>query len=347
MPRPACVLPIVLAAALFPAIPAPAKTLRPERSIEVSEDFQGKKPGKEAKDVSGLACLPPVDGTRRCLLSNDENTNAQFALLKGKSLTPGWTIALIGDRPSAATLGSPPAAPCPRQGGFGEFDGEGVAFATPYFYVVGSHGCARHTGEFRLSSFHLARIKIDGAGRPDGPAETTYRLSDALKVAGAAGVFFGRDLMAADGLNVEGLAASGDKLWAGLRAPAPAGKAVLVGASLAELFASGHEPLRGAPQVVAFDAGKGRGVRDLTALSDGRLIALVGPRQEEDVPSALVLVDPNRPETSRELGALPGRKQAKAEVVTLLAETPNSLSLLVGYDGPKDGAFEEYRVPLR
>lgn len=347
MPRPAFVLPLALAAALLPATSTSARTLKPERSIETSEDFQGKKPGKEAKDVSGLACLPPVDGGRRCLLSNDENSNAQFAMLKGNSLSPGWTIALIGGRPSATTLGSPPAVPCPKQGGFGEFDGEGVAFAAPYFYVVGSHGCGRNTGEFRLSSFQLARIKLDGAGRQDGPAELTYRLSDALKLAGAAGVFFGRDLAAGDGMNVEGLAITGDRLWAGLRAPAPAGKAVLVGASLAELFAAGHEPLRGAPQVVSFDAGKGRGIRDLAALADGRLIALVGPRQDEDVPYALVLVDPARPEATRELGTLPDRKKAKAEVVTLLAETPNSLNLLVGYDGPKNGGFEEYRVPLR
>lgn len=347
MPHSARVLPIVLAAALLPAIAASAKALKPERSIEASEDFQGKKPGKEAKDVSGLACLPPVEGVRRCLLSNDENSSAQFAMLKGKSLAPGWTIALIGGRPSAATLGSPPTGLCAKQGGFGEFDGEGVAFAAPYFYVVGSHGCGRNTGEFRLSSFQLARIKLDGAGRQDGPAELTYRLTDALKLAGAAGVFFGRDLAEADGMNVEGLAVTGDRLWAGLRAPAPGDKAVLVGASLAELFAGGHEPLRGAPQVVSFDAGKGRGIRDLAALADGRLITLVGPRRDEDVPYALVLVDPARPEAARELGALPDRKKAKAEVVTLLAETPNTISLLVGYDGPKNGAFEEYRVPLR
>lgn len=347
MPRRALALATALAAILLPAIAASAKTLKPERAIEASGDFQGKKPGKEAKDVSGLACLPPVDGIRRCLLANDENTNAQFAVLKGRSITPGWRIALIGDRPSATTLGSPPAVPCPKQGGFGEFDGEGVAYAAPYFYVVGSHSCSRNTGEFRLSSFQLARIKVDGSGKPDGPAELSYRLSDALRVAGAAGVFFGRDLMSADGLNIEGLAVVGDRLWAGLRAPAPRDKAVLVGASVAELFEPGHEKLRSAPEVVAFDAGKGRGIRDLAALGDGRLVALVGPRQEEDVPYALVLVDPRQPEAARELGELPNGKKAKAEVVTLLAETPDTLSLLVGYDGRKDGGFEEYRVPLR
>lgn len=344
MPRRA--LALAAALALLPA-PAFAKTLKPERTIEAGDGFQGKKPGKEARDVSGLACLPPVDGIRRCLLANDENANAQFALLKGRNLTPGWTIALIGDRPSAATLGGPPDVPCPRPGGFGEFDGEAVAFAAPYFYVAGSHGCSRNAGEFRLSSFHLARIRVDGSGKPEGVAELTYRLSDALRRAGAAGTSFGKDLMAADGMNLEGLAVTGDRLWAGLRAPAPAGKAVLVGASLAELFAPGHEPLRGAPEIVAFDAGGGRGIRDLAALGDGRLIALVGPRQEEVVPYALVLIDPARPEAARELGELPNRKKAKAEVVTLLAETPDRLDLLVGYDGPKDGGFEEYHVRLR
>jgi hypothetical protein len=342
-----CAFVLVALAALLSAMSATARPLKPERAIEASSAFEGKKPGKAARDVSGLACLPPSDGVRRCLLANDENVFAQFATLKGERIAPGKTIALIGTTPSPATLGAKPSVACPKRGGFGEFDGEGVAYAAPYFYVAGSHGCSRNTGEFRLSSFQLARIKVDGAGRPDGQAELTYRLGDALKVAGAAGVFFGRDLMSADGLNLEGLAVTGDRLWAGLRAPAPADKAVLVGASLAELFAPGHEPLRSAPEIVAFDAGKGRGIRDLAALSDGRLVALAGPRQDEDVPYALVLVDPRQPAAARQLGELPDRKKAKAEAIALLAETRNSLSLLIGYDGLKDGGFEEYHLPLK
>ncbi|RDJ20035.1 DUF3616 domain-containing protein [Bosea caraganae] len=338
---------LVAVAAILTAMPASAKPLKPERSIEATGDFEGKKPGKPARDVSGMACLPAVDGERRCLLGNDENIDAQFATLKGKRITPGKTIALIGTAPSPAALGARPSVACPKQGGYGEFDSEGAAFAAPYFYVTGSHGCSRNSGEFRLSSFQLARIRVDAAGKPEGPAELTYRLGDALRRAAAAGSFFGKDLMSADGLNVEGLAVSGDQLWAGLRAPAPAGKAVLVGTSVAALFAAGSDPLKAAIDTVTFDAGKGRGIRDLAALRDGRLVALVGPRQEQGVPYALILVDPRQPAAARELGELPDRKKAKAEVVALLAETPDSLSILVGYDGLKDGGFEEYRLQLK
>lgn len=344
----ACLISVTAAIALLlSAAPSAAEPLKPEREIEASADFAGKRPNRPAKDVSGLACLPPDDGERRCLLANDENIVAQLATLRGKRIKPGKTATLIGDKPSAATLGATPSVACPRPGPFGEFDSEGVAYAAPYFYVVGSHGCSRNTGEFRLSSFHLARIKVDAAGKPEGPAELTYRLSDALRQAGAAGAFFGKDLMSADGLNIEGLAVVGDRLWAGLRAPAPGDRAVLVGTSVAALFAPGHETLRAAPEIVAFDAGKGRGIRDLAALADGRLVALVGPRQEQDLPYALILVDPRQPAAARELGELRPKRNAKAEVVTLLAETRDGVSLLVGYDGKKNGDFEEYRLPLQ
>lgn len=334
-------------ALLLSAFPSPATPLKRERKIEASADFTGKPPDKPAKDVSGLACLPPDDGERRCLLANDENIVAQFATLRGKRIKPDKTIALIGDKPLAATLGATPSVACAKPGAFGEFDSEGVAYAAPYFYVVGSHGCSRNTGEFRLSSFHLARIKVDAAGKPEGPAELTYRLSDALRQAGAAGAFLGRDLMSADELNIEGLAVVGDRLWAGLRAPAPGDRAVLVGTSVSALFAPGHRSLGAAPEIITFDAGKGRGIRDLAALADGRLIALVGPRQEEDVPYGLILVDPRQPVAARELGELRQKRNAKAEVVTLLAETGDGVSLLIGYDGKKNGDFEEYRLPLQ
>ncbi|TCR70193.1 DUF3616 domain-containing protein [Bosea sp. BK604] len=346
--QPALFAPVACAIVLLlSACPSSAKPLQPERKIQASADFTGKTPSKPAKDVSGLACLPRNDGERRCLLANDENIVAQFATLKGKRIKPGKTVALIGDKPSAATLGATPSVACPKPGSFGEFDSEGVAYAAPYFYVVGSHGCSRNTGEFRLSSFHLARIKVDAAGKPEGPAELTYRLGDALRQAGAAGAFFGKDLMSADGLNIEGVAVVGDRLWAGLRAPAPGGRAVLVGTSVSALFAPGHGSLGAEPEIVAFDAGKDRGIRDLAALADGRLIALVGARQEEDVPYALILVDPRQPDAARELGELRQKRNAKAEVVTLLAETRDGVILLVGYDGKKNGDFEEYRLPLQ
>ncbi|CAN7516683.1 DUF3616 domain-containing protein [Bosea sp. LjRoot9] len=335
----------LLAGALLATLPALADTLQPLRRIEATGDFASKKPGKAAHDVSGMACMPAREGKQRCLLINDENTAAQFATLNDGALAPGESVPLLGDGPSPATLGAPPAVACPEQGKFRDLDGESVAFSAPYFYVAGSHGCSRHSGQFRLSAFHLARIRVDANGRAESAPELTYRLSDLLRRAGSAGGFFGRDLMSANGMNVEAIAVAGDRLWAGLRAPSLDGKAFLVGASLADLFATGHEPARGEPRLVAVPLGGQRGFRDLAALGDGRLLALVGPAQEQDLDYAVMLIDPARPEAVRELGRLRSRDSAKAEALVITGEDAAGLTVLIGYDGPRNGKFEEYRLP--
>lgn len=334
-----------LALGLLATSPAIAETLKPERKIEASSDFAGRK-RKPAKDVSGIACRPPAGGEYRCLLINDENKAAQFATLKQGAIIPGPSLPLVKDSAPAAAAGRQPAIGCPQQGGFGEFDGEGVAYADRVFYVVGSHGCSRHSGEYRPSSFLLARI-APGSGETGTP-ELSWRVADLLGAASEVAPYRGKRLDAeTNGLNIEGLAVVGDRLWLGLRAPSLEGRAFLVGGSVAELFKPGSEPATGKPQLLAFQAGAQRGVRDLAPLADGRLLVLVGPAQEQDVPYAILLLDPADPATVRELGELRPRKDAKAEALTVLAQDRDELRILVGYDSVKNGGFEEYRLKLR
>lgn len=221
-----------------------------------------------------------------------------------------------------------------------------MAYADRTFYVVGSHGCSRHGGEYRPSSFLLARIS-PGNGEAGAP-ELTWRVADLLGAAGEVAPFVGKALdETSNGLNIEGLAVVGDRLWLGLRAPALGGRAFLVGGSVAELFKPGGEPATSKPQLLAFPAGTQRGVRDLAPLADGRLLVLVGPAQEQDKPYAILLLDPADPTAFRELGELRERKNAKAEALSVLAESREELRVLVGYDGVKNGEFEEYRLKLR
>ncbi|MCV9940325.1 DUF3616 domain-containing protein [Boseaceae bacterium BT-24-1] len=338
-------LPVLCALALLSVGPARAEPLKPERKIGTATDFVGKKPRKAAEDISGIACRPPAGGEYRCLIINDENEAAQFATLTQNAIIPGNSLPLIKDTTPAAS-GRQPAIGCPKQGGFGEFDGEGVAYADRAFYVVGSHGCSRHGGEYRPSSFLLARIP--SASGQAGATELSWRVSDLLAAAGEVAPFVGKPLDAdSNGLNIEGLAVVGDRLWLGLRAPSLDGRAFLVGGSLKELFKSGSEPAAEKPQLLAFTAGAQRGVRDLAPLADGRLLVLIGPAQDQEVPYAIVLLDPADPTAARELGELRQRKNAKAEVLTVLAEERDELRVLVGYDGVKNGEFEEYRLKLR
>ncbi|WP_332691417.1 DUF3616 domain-containing protein [Bosea sp. (in: a-proteobacteria)] len=330
---------------LCPAIAA-AATLTPEQRLRADGDFSGKKPGKTAVDLSGLACMPSATGTLRCLVINDEGSFAQFAQIAENRVTPGATVPLIGDKAADSTLGSPPSGICKEAGAFAELDGEAVTFSAGAFYVAGSHGCSRHKGEFRLSAFHLARLRVDEAGTPSGKIELTYRLSDMLRQAGEAAPYFGRALTDENGMNLEGVAVTGPILWAGLRAPSLDGRAFLVGAPVEALFAPGNAPATVAPTVIAIPAAHDRGIRDLAALPDGRLLVLLGPAAEQSLPYSLLLVDPIKPDAARTLGDLPARPGLKAEAVTILGQRGGRLDVIVGYDGAKNGGFERYRLPL-
>lgn len=336
----------LLAASLFGTAFSQAATLTPEQRFRTLGDFSGQKPGRPARDVSGLACMPVGNGAQRCLLINDEGSFAQFARIAENRIAPDATLPIIGTDASSDTLGQPPQGICKMPGRFAELDGEAVAYADGAFYVAGSHGCWRKRGEFRLSAFHLARIKVDAEGAATGKVELTYRLSDMLRAAGPAGSFFGRGLMDDNGMNVEGIAVVGDTLWSGLRAPSLGSRGVLVGASLKALFAPGHAPATEAPRVIEMPAGSNRGIRDLAPLPDGRLLALLGPAQEQALPYSLMLIDPAKPDAALALGDLPARGDDKAESLTVLPQDGKGLAVLIGYDGPKNGHFESYRLPL-
>ncbi|HEU0149953.1 MAG TPA: DUF3616 domain-containing protein [Bradyrhizobium sp.] len=302
------------------------------KPLKVVGKFEGKK-GKAAVDISGVSCLAPQDGKRTCLLVNDENKNAQFATLddnKGE-LTVGDTVTLIGKDPSPDTLGRAPDVNCKGgNDGFKDLDGEGVAYADPYFYVIGSHGCSRKQDEFRLSSFILARV---------GPASahtvtTTYRVSDLLAKSDEVKSFFGKDLERGNGLNIEGVAATGDTLWVGLRAPVT-GDAYLVSGSISELFRDGHDPAVTAAHTVAIKLDE-RGIRDLSALPDGRLLVLAGPAQDADQSFKLYVADSAKG-TKEELGTLEDIEDGKAEGLTVLEVSGNKAKILVVFDGLKNG----------
>ncbi len=337
-------------------------------TLKVNGDFQGKKEGKAAKDLSGVACMPAkADGSQLCLFVNDESRHAQFGVVKKGAITPGELLPLIGEEPSETTLGAPPKTQCPvDEGEFAEFDGEGVAYAEPYFYIVGSHGCSRKGGEFRLSSFLLARIRVDAEGIPTGPdgkklapeewqdaVETTYRLSDYLAKADKAGAFFGKSLDETEnGLNIEGLAVDGDRLLVGLRAPALSDAAYIVAAEIADLFRPGNGPAKGKAEVMPIKLGKNMGIRDLASLPDGQLLVLAGPAQEQDLAYQLFLVEPGKggkPKSLAKLEPMESEEEdepVKAEAVTVLSADGGELRVLILFDGIKNGAPREMRLRL-
>lgn len=350
----------VLAGVLLAATAALAEdvpTLSPVGApYEVGKGLLGEKRKhedgyKKAKDVSGIACLPGASEPRRCLLVNDQNTQAQFVTIRGRAITPGEPVPLLGEAPSPATLGLPPARHDCSAGtvAFGDLDGEGVAYAAPYLYVVGSHGCSRGDKQFSLSSFILARVRVgeDGAPVPGGP-ETTYRLTDALLAADILAPYVAHDLRTdehANGLNIEGVAVIGGRLFLGLRAPSLDGMAYVMETSLEAVFAPGHGRLTVKPIVIPVKVGGKAGIRDLAVLPDGRLLVLTGPAQDQEVPYELLAVEARPGGTVERLGRLAGLEgddgKGKAEAVTPLGGG----RILVLFDSLENGGPREYALP--
>lgn len=356
-----------------PVIPLVAMTVE-------NGNFVGEEEGSPAVDVSGMACVRAQGATRNCLVINDENKGAQFAAIRNDRMTVGKVIPLIGNARDPDSFGSPPDEECGEEGKFKNMDGEGVAYAARFFYVVGSHGCSRKKDKFQLSSFILARVSVDSQGRPVDAAgrvlgeeefskavQTTYRVSDWLQRAKGVKHFFAENLEEDDGLNIEGVAVQGDRIWFGLRAPVKKAskdgkkfkkQAFIVGGDVAELFEQGHEPSKAKPKVAFFDLHQ-RGIRDLAALPDGRLLVLAGAPNGDEVPFKLFVADPER-NTAKLIGMLPevqgkgkdknGRDKVvtgKAEGVTLMEVEAGSAQAVILFDSLLNGAphIAKFTIP--
>jgi hypothetical protein len=344
-------------------------------TVEDGKNFISKKNQPAATDISGMACVPLQGDARNCLVINDENKGAQFAAIRNDRLAVGKFIPLIGDESDPNTLGSPPEATCETKGDFDNLDGEGVAYAEPFFYVVGSHGCSRKKDKFQLSSFILARIRVDSQGRPVDTAgrvlgeaefskavQTTYRVSDWLQRAKGVKGFFAENLEEEDGLNIEGIAIQGDRIWFGLRAPVKKAskdgamfkkQAFVVGGNIADLFEPGNKPSKAEPEMAFFDLAK-LGIRDLAALPDGRLLALAGAANGDEVPFKLFVADPRNNQAkligtlAEVLGMVKGELvRGKAEGLTLLEVAPGSAQAVILFDGLQNGAphLAKFAIP--
>ena len=256
---------------------------------------------------------------------------------------------------SAATpVGTPPTLPCDDVKKPNDLDGEAVAESGGAFYVIGSHGCGRSKGAFRSSSFLLARIP------PTGAPALTYRISDALRQCPDVGRSFGKwlqDFTGKDGkprrddngLNIEGLAVSGGRLWIGLRGPVlkqpgGAGDAAFVVSLDADAPFVADKSLRA--RVHAIRIGPGRGVRDLASLDDGRILILAGPRTSAGADYVIYVFDPRNGTTVPRV-TLPQHDPAhKQEGLVVLREDRGTVDLLVLQDGVKNGGPYEVQVKV-
>jgi len=322
---------------------------------------------KEATNLSGAACEP--NGV--CMLIGDEKRYARIFRLRGNVLAPDRAqIFLLPklDRNGKKTK---------------ESDGEGVAFADGYFYVVGSHSNSK-SGEQQPSRHHLWRIAVDpqtglprSFGSDDAPAAGLGDVALDYFIAAhprlkahlteAAGELkpgeegnFDKDQ---HGPNIEGVAVLGDRIFIGFRGPVDADGALLVELPVKSLFEKKKPAPVSYPPLRLGEAGMG--VRDLAAVSNG-LVILSGPemRARFAEPSgsgtntaciracpkaSLHFWSPAKPDQVTPLGDLDltGYGGDSPEAIALLEETTTHYRFLILSDGDGKSAPRVISVARR
>ena len=293
----------------------------------VKHKLLGKDGGK-AKDVSGIACATAQGFPRSCLVIDDNVQDAQFVTLTKGELVAGTTVSLIGDKFKGEAL---------------ELDGEGVAFAGGFYYVMGSHGHPRDkkgnlTAEeikARISaSSQIVRFRTTGEDGNASEIERTPRLREIIAAEPLLAPFMDQRLKN-NGLTIEGVAIKDDLvLLAGFRGPILDGnRAVVLSVGIDTLFGgsgSNHRLFRLA-------LGGGRGVRDL-AVFENNILILAGP--VEDGPGAYAIYSwDGESEDVRRLAELSSFDlERKPEGLLQLDRTSSGLRVLILFDGEKEGA---------
>lgn len=302
------------------------------------------KDGRKAEDVSGIACSGELGYPRDCLVIDDETQAAQWVSLPEPGrIVAGAPIPLIDDRFDGKPV---------------ELDGEGAAFAGGSFFVIGSFGSPRET-DGPLDEKDTARLAADShvfrlTPHAEGVSVTDSNALRQRILADADLRPFADHPLADNGLTVEGIAVAGGTAYVGFRGPVlQAGeRAVVMELTTATLFG---EP-GAAPTTRLVALGTGRGVRDLSPVGDDLLI-LAGPMLNTDAASAapnaysLYRWNPGAADDPVHLFDLPAfthgpdQKPDKPEAVVPLEMSSGTLTVLVLFDGPKEGAPRSFSFP--
>jgi Protein of unknown function (DUF3616) len=293
------------------------------------------KAGEKSEDVSGIACTSTHGFPRSCLVIDDNLPAAQAVTVMDGEIIAGEPVPLIDN----AYRGKPL-----------DLDGEGVAYADGYYYVIGSHGRPRHakktlTPKDRAqteAASQIVRFSV-GPGGERGPVERTARLKEIIASDAVLGPFMERPLDD-NGLTIEGVAVIGGRLFAGFRGPAlDHGRAAVLSVPLGALF--GAERTR--HELYRLPLGKGRGVRDLAAYGNGILV-LAGPTAKKPDTYAVYWWDGagENVRLLRDLADVVGKKgKRKPEALLPLDESPSGLRVLVLFDGEPEGGPVAVTMP--
>lgn len=250
----------------------------------------------------------------------------------------------------------------------GEVDIEGLALRRRELFVLGSHSLRRRNVDFRgdkswSRGYSKNRKRFLASEiRRESSRDRIYRmtLTEEGKPSQLSSINL-RELLVnhpilspyaslpskENGIDIEGLACHGERLYLGFRGP---------------IFRSGFVPVLRlryhAPEdnELSFVNLAGRGIRDLVEVDDGFLM-LAGPVGDSTLSYQLYHWDgldclPGRRAEGAEatgrvtlLGNIPTPSGGKAEGLAVLEASPESYRVLVVFDGVEDGAMTVFEVP--
>jgi hypothetical protein len=320
------------------------------RAVDVTANFYGAETGT-AIDLSGIDSAAPHSSLlRRCLVIDNEGIFAQFAELGLDELTlkPGDKVRLLPEhRIDIVAVGAPPAYEGTEVDEY-LLDGEGVTWLAPHYYITGSHSIHdwedgdNKGSDYRRSAFLVARV-----GEKGGQPELSYRLNELLTSRKTFAPYFLKSPENKEGINIEGIAAYRRRLYFGFRSPVIDGEALILSVKAAALFEPDADL---AAKTIRVPLGKGIGIRDLTALPDGRFLILAGPKPDGGAGFTIQLFDERR-KSVQPLGKLMKDRDHKPEAMLVAAHDPHasggaSLRVLILSDGPENGRPHLYDIAI-
>ena len=285
----------------------------------------------EDKDLSGIACISPTHG----LIGADESGLVQVVELSrtGRTLNVQGSVSLLGSGE--------------------EIDIEGIAAEGDGYYIVGSHGVAKKTGERQVRRYTICRLTVDPeTGMPMFALRPLSQAVDAgiLEADATLGPYFGKPLQQ-KGVNIEGLAVRAGQLFVGLRNPNLDGCAFVLEVGADDVFAKVERPAYTLHKLML---GAGLGIREIVAAKHGFLMIAgnAGSEPSDVYPKAqdyekgrgygLFRWD-GKGSAVHKIGPIPN-PPGKAEAMMILDETADEATVLILFDGPKQGRPSVYRL---
>ena len=313
---------------------------------------------KTRRSLSGIACPANSSGQRLCLGAFDEGGEARYMVLGDGTLAPDGERVIL--RPGKV-----------------ELDAEAAATDGAFYYVTGSHSAKRSSCASNPDSRHVIRFKVDPAtgrglrgadGKLAGMEDTGAlwnlmatlpglkdHVGDAMCL-GSQSPVDALDKAGRRGVNIEGLAIRDGRLFFGFRGPAIDGTAKILSVDADALFKGGDAR----PKLATIAVGKGRGIRDLIAVSDGILV-LAGPDDDKantaldwvvlrwDGKDSGNAVAQPRPLATLDLSRVKLRKcddELKPEALTVTDDRPGQpYRAIILSDGMCDGGALGFSIP--